>query len=446
MRPLVAVKIIHDIKNRLIYNLYAEFFRFWGIYVGEGTIDDYTKVRAREDRECFQLFFCVSEASNKHEVSNSTVAGMDEWKYINVGEYKDILWSFTDRDKDGLKLKMEETLDAAWISLNVIEFPVSLLKNILGIYIEENVLEASCQLQYYRLKSKLHKKEEGIFRAALTRLEKLPNDGIEQFGYLDYAMLYCKQKINLSCFCQKNKLLGYIPETLAQECCEVLEAYPDFSNVWVLIGMIYENFEDAIKKAIEAYRRAIIMEKEECYASHIYYWIGYLYEKYEDYDSAEYAYEKAYKLKKKYRNIYKKAKMAERRGEYLQELQYYDECLRHLEQKKSMMMDPLEIEYYYKTNVLACHNCVFKQERYDRAKEYGERAYAFYEELQKPEKKYFKYFYGERAEEYQKISLKRINPKKLYECLAIVYRKLGDTERADRFWRKVDVLELKMRA
>ena len=41
-KELVAIKILHNSNNRIVFNLYAELFRLMGIYVGEGRISEYS--------------------------------------------------------------------------------------------------------------------------------------------------------------------------------------------------------------------------------------------------------------------------------------------------------------------------------------------------------------------------------------------------------------------
>ena len=43
MENLRAIKIIHDRKNRVLYNIIAEFFRFIGVFVLESTQEYDTK-------------------------------------------------------------------------------------------------------------------------------------------------------------------------------------------------------------------------------------------------------------------------------------------------------------------------------------------------------------------------------------------------------------------
>lgn len=440
LKQLIAIKIVHDIQNRLIYNLFSEFFRFIGLYIGEGFIDTYTEQEAEEDRKCFQLFLCVFGGMNQEEITNTSITMMDEWVYVKAEDYA--LSSFDDFALESLKEKMLYVLGDLQRKSKECEktLQLAVVEKIMDVYLKEKVLKASCQLQYYRMKAHLHKETEEIFQKALNELGEIEAKEEEGRKYLLYARLFCKQKINLACFYQENKPFANSVEKLAEECEQLIKQYTDFSNASVMLGMIYEVSSENVRDAIEAYRDAISKDGEACYASHIYLWIGNLYELYEDYENAGIAYEMAYKLKRKYRNIYKMGRMEKIRGNYQRELEYYEECIKYLENRTEKNMDPLEIEYYYKTGVLICYSYVFREKKYNRAIEYGNRMLEFYNKKLEAGS-YFHYFYGDNEGKYKKASMDRINIRKLYECLAVAYRESNDLRKAAFYWGKADELE-----
>lgn len=421
-----AVRIVHDIKNRMVYNLYAEFFRFMGIYIGESYLNDYAEAVYEADKQCFQLFLCVTDYEDKKLIPNSVIANSHDFFNIYAGNYKGL--SFETSNEMKWKDKVGSVLN------DKIKIENGVVDELLSVFIEENVLKAAYQLQYYRLKTDLHAESERIFRQAICKLEKKYSNSRQ----LWYAMLYCKQKANLACNFQSDTPLDYDIQQLLDSCLELIDSYPNFTNAKVLLGMICDRSTNYFNYAIDAYRDAIVAIGSECYSSHIYYWIGYQYERLNGYhEDAKYAYTKAYQLKKKYRNIYKMAMMEEAEKNYQKQQSYFKECLDYLENISMFRMDPLEIEYYYKVGVLACYNCVFHLEEYQEAVVIGERMLLFYKDtLENDNNKNFTYFYGQLSKDYLELSRNRISIKKLYECLAIAYQKIGAVDKSEVFWEK----------
>jgi len=421
---LKAIKILHDVTNRMVYNLVSEFFRLAGYYIGEGIVDEYDREEYRKDGDCIQLFLCISV--EKRDIcdfleQNSLYLHIDPTEYEKEEKVPFLIQ---------LLGRVEEVLCTASV-----QFPERLLKEMAEIYVENDLCRASYNMQYYRMRSEIHQFSFNAYKSALSALERLqPGQGEEV--YLGYAKLYCKQKINLSCYYQDEKAVQYSVEKLEQECIGFIEKYPQFSNAKVLLGMIYEIFHYSIKKAINAYLAALDMEGKNCYAAHIYYWIGKLYEMYRSgHDEAKKAYTKAYDFKKKYRNIYKMAMMADAEEEYENAFRYFKECLDMLKPRMDSFMDPLEMEYYFKICVLACYNCCVRREDYQQAIRYGEEAIAFYENYVE-NTSIFAVIYGEDAEKYRELTKKRMKKKKIYQYLAIAYRETGDMEKSESYWKK----------
>lgn len=432
-KELVAVKIVHDIVNRVVYNLYAEFFRFSGIYVGEGIIDQYSDKEAEQDKDCFQLFLCICDMKVPNKISDEIMNHPSGFVFVDAGKYKDLSLQNVSRWKnlDQAMLRVLKQLEMK-AKANTILFPMKDLLALLPIFIGENILKASCQIQYYRMKSEMHKETENIFYNALVKLEKFP----VSTKYIDYAKLFCKQKMNLSCYLQKNKKLDFPIKELCQECEDLFQKYPDFSNAYVLLGMICEKSHDNETVAISAYRKALEMVGDKCYASHIYYWIGVLYQKFiNGHDRAKSSYLSAYECKRKYRNVYKLGSVYCDEKDYLTTIAYFKECLELLSERLEINMDPLEIEYYYKTGALICIYSVLKLQKYEEGIAYGKKMLEFYEnDLINSRHKYFEYYFEGQAAEYQKISRNRISREKVYVSLAIAHRELGQLEEADKYW------------
>lgn len=433
MEHFAAVKILHDIKHRMVYNLYTEFLRLLGIYIGEGTVDKYTAEEAQEDLKCFQ--FIIYIADKKLELSNDIIDEADLF-YVNPADYEPLTFSDLNEEVNHAQMRsfMEEL--SARAEQKGMKFPdLQNIQSLLEIYFSCNILKGSYHLQYYRMENPIHEESEIVFGNALNQIESNCTDGFLNDKITRYAKLYCKQKKNLACFYQKDKVFIYSVKELSEECLQLIKDYPEFSNAWVLLGMIYEKSHDDIKSAIEAYYTAIEKVGDCCYSAHIFYWIANLYEKYTSrHIDAKYAYEKAYNHKKKYRNIYKLAKMAEYEEDYEVELEYYSECLQMLDKYREILLDPLEMEYYYKTGVLACFKYINIFQDYEKGIRLGLEMERFYNNII-DNSKYFKAFYGSDANKYQQISMSRISLRKLYECLAIAYREIGQLDKSQEYWQ-----------
>lgn len=428
MGDLKAIKILHDIKSRKLYNLVSEFFRLSGLYIGEGIIKEYTKEEYYSDCDCFQVFICISR---QKPLEPLVLIDSERYIYIDASEKRDSKDILEALMGDICRMSNEEMFYASENVLRGLIFP----------YLEFGLCKASCDLQYYRLKADIHKGSEKAFAGALKFLQdEMGENGTE--CWLEYAKLYCKQKINLACYYQENRALEYPVEGLANECKEMISRYPQFSNGKVLLGMIYENSHNNIKDAIWAYREALESEGKKCYSAHIYYWIGKLYENYGSrHDDAKYAYQNAYLYKKKYRNIFKMATMARVEKDFQKELQYYEECIRVLEERKDVFMDPLEMEYYFKTCLVASFSCMNENRNLDAAVQHAKNAERFYNR-DINETTVFEELYGEEAEQYRELTKSRMNQKIVYQYLAIAHRELGKKEESDNYW----LLSEKMRS
>ena len=112
-------------------------------------------------------------------------------------------------------------------------------------------------LQFYRLKTGINKEAEEIFVTAYDeyRNVRFPENNSIAIKHLFYAKLYCRQKANLAIFYQSEDKKGYDVDKLSEECEDLITYFPEFSNLYVLLGMICEkNYEYTKIKAMNAYR------------------------------------------------------------------------------------------------------------------------------------------------------------------------------------------------
>lgn len=427
MVDLMAVRIAYHNENRNIFNLLAELFRLVGLYVEELSFEDIDR-KSEKISDSLQLLLYIT--SSPSEDSSSIFIDPDSFGTWDMSNLEDTLIHPVRNVIEQIRW---------WTQKHHCSFPCDELEVILPVYIRNNLLKGAMQLQYYRMKMEEHKETEEIFLKAVSELESLNVSN----RYFAYAKLYCRQKVNLSCYFQFDKPLDYAISDLLKACNTLIEEYPEFSNAKVLKGMICERSSDGLKLAIDSYLDALMQISDKIYASHVFYWAGLLYQKYLiSQDEARYAYERSYTLKKKYRNTYKLGYMAEQEGNYVETVKYYQECMELLETKIATYMDPLEIEYYFKTGVLIAYHSQRNLEDYEQSIAYGEKMISFYEaEFPKEPSPSFRYFYGSEAKKYQEISKKRLKCKKLYECLAVAYREMGEYEKSMKYWEKAKKFE-----
>ena len=436
-KELVAIKILHNSNNRIVFNLYAELFRLMGIYVGEGRISEYSIDEARLDVREYQLFLGICDGDIPDFSKYTEVNDQFVWINSNDSVYSGkTLNNLTENSEESsvIQNKMKDVIDSLYVKNQFAELMV-LKEYILEIYLKKNVLKAACLLQFYRLKTGINKEAEEIFVTAYDeyRNVRFPENNSIAIKHLFYAKLYCRQKANLAIFYQSEDKKGYDVDKLSEECEDLITYFPEFSNLYVLLGMICENYEYTKIKAMNAYRAAINMIGEKSYASHVYYWLGVLCEKYsKNLPVAEEFYQDAMRLQPKYRNIYKVSNMLFQRGELDAAISSFEECISNIEKQKNFGLDPLEIEYYYKTCALICMICTRETGDYINAIKYGEKARGLYNShLENDYKVFFKYYFGNEEKRYRDVSKGRIDIEKLKNALYIAYVQLEMTEEAN---------------
>lgn len=470
MENLRALKIIHDRRNRVLYNVIAEFFRFCGVFVLEERTDYLFKYDQADDTQ----FIIV--------LSKETVPGIEQKKptyKIDTTDYE-ILENLTLEQAQFKKEPVVREIENLFSNIfdeminNGMQIPREMIQELLSVFLKSDVVIAASDLQYYRMISKIHEKSKKIFEDTIKKLESMK----EIFSYLGdfslveqkdsdrqayfvyhYALLYCKQKENLACWflkageynqrrgngelCNENGFvrevrLKYRVSELFGDCKKLIEQYPQNANLYVLLGMITERASDGCQIAADAYQQALKMVGKQPYASHIYYWLGWVNERQGgNMSEAKKAYANAYLLQKKYRNIYKVAVMYERERNYERFREYLVMCCENLTMGKEIKMDPLEMEYYCKTCILLCIRSLQYRNDADTAIQYGEEVLEFYRKhIQEDEAEEFQSFYGEEANVYRAESQERISFRMVYETLAVAYQMKEDMEKSDEYRRK----------
>lgn len=472
MDNLRAIKIIHDRKNRVLYNIIAEFFRFIGVFVLEDA-PEYLSADTKTDDTQFVIYLTedeidVSFISNEKPYYTINKVKLNNGKISNLTLEKTVL------------VKAQAGLNNLFISIlkkiqsSGIIVPMNTITSLLTVYLNANVVIAASNLQYYRIVSDMHEESRNIFLNAVKGLESLcANNALQNtivaereeeeqiragFHYY-YSLLYCKYKVNLACWFWKNGeynyrrgdgalcdsngfrrevQLVYKVFDLVEECKERITAYPQEANLYVLLGLITERASDGYLISVEAYTRALQTIGKQPYASHVYYWLGWIHERNGgNLSEAKRAYANAYLVQKKYRNIYKVAVMYEQENNWLRFFEYLDKCKSELEElcTHNIRLDPLEIEYYCKVCLLLCIRSWQYLNDADAAIQYGEGLLAFYKtHIVRDALGEFKSFYGKAYGCFQEESKNRISLRRIYETLTEAYRKKGDMGKSE-FYR-----------
>lgn len=472
MENLRAIKIVHDRKNRVLYNIIAEFFRFIGVFVLEGA-PEYLSADAKTDDTQFVIYLTEDEKDvssisnekpyytiNKEKLNNGNISNLTLEKPILVKAQADL---------NKLFMAILKKIQNSGIIV-----PMNTLTKMLTIYLNANVVIAASNLQYYRIVSDMHKESRNIFLNAVKGLESLcannafqntivAENGEEErmragFHYY-YSLLYCKYKVNLACWFWKNGeynhrrgdgvlcdsngfrrevQLVYKVFDLVEEGKERIAAYPQEPNLYVLLGLITERASDGYLISVEAYTRALQTIGKQPYASHVYYWLGWIHERNGgNISEAKRAYANAYLVQKKYRNIYKVAVMYEQENNWSRFFEYLDKCKSELEElcTQNIRLDPLEIEYYCKVCLLLCIRSWQYLNDADAAIQYGEGLLTFYKtHIVRDALGEFKSFYGRAYGYFQEESENRISLRRIYETLTEAYCEKGDMEKSE-FYR-----------
>ena len=146
-KELVAIKILHNSNNRIVFNLYAELFRLMGIYVGEGRISEYSIDEARLDVREYQLFLGICDGDIPDFSKYTEVNDQFVWINSNDSVYSGkTLNNLTENSEESsvIQNKMKDVIDSLYVKNQFAELMV-LKEYILEIYLKKNVLKAESE-------------------------------------------------------------------------------------------------------------------------------------------------------------------------------------------------------------------------------------------------------------------------------------------------------------
>lgn len=436
-----SVKIIHKISDRIDFLFLAEFFRFCGFYVGEGTVD-YLSIQEEINQNNFDAYiwipskeegFQILDFGRLHEIYDIVYFHGIRKNILSIGgaetEIKDI-------DNSKKKQLLEACLKETGISIN--ESDTAIWNKLVDIYVENDLMLASSSLQYYTLKdSSAIQDANARFLNAHNHIENIIKSNLNINRNIQYAEIWCAVKVNSTREYQKKALL-FSPDKLAKKCEKIYQDYPDFSNIKVLEGLCFDYSTDRGFDAIYAFRQALKAEQDMCYSTAIYYWIGKRYEAYDvNQREAKYYYQKAYETMPKFRNIYKLAVFAKKKGDFAATWKYFAQIIDILDHTaKINMLDPLELEYAFKAYQQMCHmyydKCTDISLKYENIVRFAQAAIKVRNMIDSSI--YFDRLYGkEKAEIYRDICRRRMSLNSIYLMLSNSYKNLNEFELAEKY-------------
>lgn len=394
MEHTVSVLFLYRNEQRLEFQLYAEFLRLMGIYVCEKAVDE-------DERTALGLR--NSDFTFTYQIEGSLNVASDEEKINKLNELKESL-----------------TWDADFLSC---------YETLLNKFIAYDLFRAGTVLQYFRVKDPLVGEAGRNFENTADELARIikeePEKHWEKNRYMRYANLYCKYKANYAQYLCDEPMIYYI-DKLKNQGMLLTEEFKDFSNAWVLLGLVCKPASEYFVETIEIFYKAVSIIGNKPYVSSVYYWLGSCLESSEGItQNAKAYYKKAYDILRKYRNVYKVAMPYMQKNEWDTALRYFLECLAILEKKRGFM-DPLEQEYYFKVSVQVCY-CYMQLLDYHSAYLYVSQALRLRREIEglHEEKDFFDKLYGEKAQKYRGLTLKRMKPDQAEYYEDLIKKELG---------------------
>ena len=222
MEELRAIKIVHDRKNRVLYNILAEFFRFIGIFVLEDAVDS-SPIEQQSDDTQFVIYLMNERFSLNNSLEDKPycliIVGEDNFEKLNMKELRKLTLQAEVLQTENAQKSMQDLFAYIFDKIYLYKLNVSqsMMKRLLDIYLEQNVVIAACDLQYYRMLSEIHVESKKKFLNTVEKLQALEGgDGSrtteniqEKWGrtgkfYYCYSVLYCKQRVNLACWFLKD--------------------------------------------------------------------------------------------------------------------------------------------------------------------------------------------------------------------------------------------------
>lgn len=431
MRRINSVQIIYEPTYRADCTFISELFRFIGIF-------SYETNSLEEISSNFDLYIYIGYKTQIDELvklDKKVICLYDELNIVEQKEnYLPIFRRFTKEKQEQILVSLLEIL---YNQNKAKEF-----KYLVGIYVQNDLVVYSTNLSYY----------SGSKSFALENTKKVLSGTYEQLNDLlareeysdtvkshyEYARIWCKVKANLAHHYQNEDYI-YLIDKIAEECESLQQKYKDFMLLKVLKALCYEPSKHNVKDALLAFKDALSSIENAQLLSEIYYQVGKCYAY--DEELAKHSYELSNKKNKNIKSTFKLAVMDRNERQYNRAIRLFDEIVQQLEKKnREGITTPTEIEQLFKAyaQIALIH---YKIDSYNKAIEHGLKALEIRESLL-DRNEYIKIFYGEKSEQYIKLTRSRLGVKSVYLVLSESYRRLLNKEKAEEYFEKLKIWQL----
>lgn len=431
MSRINSVQIIYEPTYRADCTFISELFKFMGI-------STYETNSLEEILSNFDLYIYIGYKAQIDELvklDKKVICLYDELNILEQKEnYLPIFRRFTKEKQEQILISLLEIL---YNQNKAKEF-----KYLVGIYVQNDLVVYSTNLSYY----------SGSKSFALENTKKVLSGTYEQLNDLlareeysdtvkshyEYARIWCKVKANLVYHYQNEDYI-YLIDKIAEECESLQQKHKDFILIRVLKALCYEPSKHNVKDALLAFKDVLSSIENAQLLSEIYYQVGKCYAY--DEELAKHSYELSNKKNKNIKSTFKLAVMDRNERQYNRAIRLFDEIIQQLEKKnREGITTPTEIEQLFKAyvQVALIH---YKIDTYNKAIEHGLKALEIRESLL-DRNEYIKIFYGEKSEQYIKLTRSRLGVKSVYLVLSESYRRLLNKEKAEEYFEKLKIWQL----
>lgn len=408
-----VVLIRYGNKDRLLFDVMAEFFKMMGIFVvgvnsSSQNEDNFIK---KQKNLSVSLEFNLEKAHDG---------------FATVANIVDSVLTYLQEQN---LIKNREFIEASEY-LSKLNSKFELLKHAITLQCyKSSSRKKSAMTQVYR------QIKNDFMSASDFIVQNVDSESFENNRFLRYLQICCKQKAYLATKYENaatnNNILRYdILDMLGSDTMNLISDFPDFVAAWVLLGKIYDLHVRYNNEVVDAYSRALRAIGKQVYSSSIYYLLAKKYETYFglDDDVCSKFYQLAKDLRPDYRNIYKIAAIAMNRKDWKCAIKIFNNCLQALKEK-SNFLNPLELEYYYKVCMHISY-CYLKLQDYSNIIKFAKMGLKLKEDIGNGiYDKYFQALYGsERFKDYIQAVLCQMNEKSAFRYLSEAYMLAGVEE------------------
>lgn len=408
MKKFSTIIFLYNNENRVIYQICSEFMRMAGIWC-RACEKKYSK-EVEEFQDYPETLFCDIEKNLQLLAGKDFVADVDTQNHV-----LEKLIDFCDVEAPDVWRKMKD------------------------IFLKYNLFKGSLTILYIDRKSNLLEKAGEQFYLATTDINAEIKRG-EKNKYFNYAKFYCMEKSNKAKYlCDEQ--IHFVVGLVEDECKEFIQKYPDFTNIYVLMGKIYDICTDEIDTSIIYYAEAQNNMKGHPCLSTIQYYIARRCIGYNILVSIknEY-YKRAYQtFPNRYKIVYRMAITYLEKEQWEDAFKVFKICLSLLEDKHGYM-DLQEEFYCFSVYLHIAYILLNKYNDMEKTIDYAKKAIELVEFIRNKKEPYIRICYqifGKNYEEYLKEELLLLQRtlKKINIYYAKAFEDMGEYDESDKYWR-----------